>query len=106
MVRTTRRWPKAWLQPYSAVEPEKSDSVSYLEEQEDAKKGKIVIDYELGVDDQPEGLDPNAEMIFQKEVKDEAEYSKIELHCLRIKTDNKGLSVRKLDLMHTYSMRT
>ena len=46
--------------------PEKNLSVLQLEEQEDAKEGKVRVDYEQEVDHEPEGPDTNISKLLKK----------------------------------------
>ena len=46
----------AWLQLCGTVEPESSASISMLEEQENAKDDRVIVDYKLDSDYEQEGL--------------------------------------------------
>ena len=50
MTRTMRRHQTAWLQPESAEEIETNPSVPKKEEQPNATKGKVLVDYNPDID--------------------------------------------------------
>ena len=59
MARTIRGCSTAWSQQKGASESKNNPSVLKLQEQADAKKGKVVVDYKLNIDYKPEGPDSN-----------------------------------------------
>ena len=66
MTRTMRGCLAAQLQPVIMAEPENSTSVLQLEEQADAKEGKVIEDNIPVIDYKPEGPDPNDERVAQE----------------------------------------
>ena len=58
MVKTLRGHHTAWSQPEDAEETETNLSVPQQEEQADATEGKVIADYGLDVDYEPEWSDP------------------------------------------------
>ena len=75
MARTVRRYLTAWTQQ------EVAGIVLQPEEQADAKDGKVVVYYKLGIYYGPEGADPNDKQDTQEEEEVEnfnTEYEKIQ----------------------------
>ena len=67
------------LQPEGTEEPQTNISIPQQERQLDAAEGKVVADYELDINYQSEGWDPEIEAVHDKEENSDAEYAKMEL---------------------------
>ena len=76
------RWPPtAQLQPEGIEKPVIYPSVPWQEEQSDAKKGKIVADYNLDVD--YTGSEPKNELVTQEEKEENSDtvYMNMKIPC-------------------------
>ena len=82
MARAMRGCLTAWLQQEGAAKSWNNVSILWLEEQADAKEGKVMVYYKPDINYEPEGSDPNDEPDAQGEEEEEnsdVEYAKVEI---------------------------
>ena len=78
MVRPVRGCLTAWLQQEGAEDPQTKPSVPWQEEQPEATEGKVIADYDLDVDYESEGSDPEIKPVDEEDENSDTEYVKME----------------------------
>ena len=79
MARPGREHPTPQSQQGGTEESETNVSVSQQEGQADATRGKAIADYNLDIDCEPEGSDPEIKAVDKEEDNSDAEYVKMKL---------------------------
>ena len=63
----------------STEEPETNPTVPLQDKQRDARESKDMADYDLDVDYEPEGSEPDIKAVNEEEENSDTEYAKMEL---------------------------